>query len=529
MSFIFLVGIIFAFFWVKNNWNNVPLFQTHHPKQGLLATASADSTGNSAVLSFADEHGQELISLSVIELCSHMMVMGASGSGKTSTILKITLENLMQLNLPGVIFAAKIDDIELVRKLADNAGRALTLIDKSEGSARINFIQALLGLSDDTGSIVEVLFRLPQLLNKSLGSNPGEIFWQSSGRLLLKACLDLIYLTGYPVTIDAITSVLTDLPRTEEDLIDPTFLKKSLTAQLLLIAEAGEGTKTLTRDQQHNLKTACNYFKEQYLAVPEVTMGSVQAVLDSTLFYLRDGMIRRVFCTDSTISFNEIFIEGGRTIFVNFPVALGQQMEKFASGLFRETLKQAILARDKRKYSSYCYLYMDEYQTLALETDAEFFGTCRSQKVINLIATQSYDSMVSSLGSGEAGRQRANIILGNCAIHCYLKSQYETAKIMADSLGREYKTLINTSHSTNSSTSNQSGDGRSSASSSDGKNSGYSTSTQRDYIIFPEEIMRLKAGGFANNYQVEMYLMPGKVIAATQTNFLKITLDQDLD
>lgn len=535
MTLLMFLCLVVAFFWVRNNWNNASLFQARHPKQVVPSSTSArlstDSQGEQVVLSFADENNRELVSLSVIELASHVAIIGASGSGKTSTILKITLESLMRLNLPGVIFAAKVDDVHFIQKLAKDAGRELSLIDKTTDSHRLNFLQYLLKLKGETSSIVEVLFNLPALLNKSVGSNTGEQFWNNSGRMLLKSTLDLIYLVGYPVTMDAITSVLTGIPRTEEDLSDPVFIKSSLCVQLLLLADELEKTadgELLTPDQRHNLRTACHFFKQKYLNIPEVTRGSIGAVLDALLFYLNDGTIRRLFFSDSSFTPEECFIEGGRTVFVNFPVTLGQ-FEKFASGLFREVMKQAVIARDITRYPSFMYLYADEYQALALSTDAEFWGVCRSQKAINIIATQSFDSIAESLGAGETGRQKANIILGNCAVHCYLKSRYETAKWIAESIGREYKTLVNTSSGRSTNDGSSTGNNQHSTNNSNGKTSGYSTTTQRDYIIFPEEIMQLKTGGFANNYQVEMYLMPGKVIAATQTNFLKITLDQDLD
>lgn len=522
MSLLILIGIIVAISWVWKNPHTKPPTINHV----LPSTTTSNDIGNHPVLSFADDKGQTILSITVRELCSHMAIIGQSGSGKTTSICSLALETLVELGLPGVIFGVKPDDRLFVEALAKKCGRELTIIDRSETSARINFIEYLLNRPNAKGqvsSVVEVLFHLPQLVNPELrNAGAGEAFWQNSGRMLLNNGLNLIYLTGYPVTIEAISRVLTSIPRSEEDLSNGAFIQKSLCAQLLLVADAE--SDLLTHDQRHNLKSALHYFKEEYLSIPEVTRGSIEAVVKSILFYLNDGTISRLFCSESSFTPEECFIEGGRTVFVDLPTIVSQS-NRFGLGLFREVMKQAIVSRDTKKHPAFMYLYADEYQELALPNDHEFFGVCRSQKVLNLIAFQTFDSLAIALGTGEGGRQKANIILGNCAVKCFLRSAYETSKWCADQIGREYKQLLSINSSTNSSTSTPN-DGKQSGNSSDGKNSGYSISQQRDHIIFPENIMSLENGGEANNYTVSMYLLPGKFIIATNSNYLKVSLEQ---
>lgn len=524
MSLIFFVGLVCAFFYIKNHWSEFQILPPAKPQ--ILPTG--ENSGNVPILTFADEQGQTILSVTVRELCSHLAIIGQSGSGKTSTICSLTLEALMNAGLPGIVFSTKQDDRLLIEKLAKRTGRELTIIDGSESSASINFIEAVLKLGKKgfVSNLVEILFQLPQTLNRSMsGAGQGEAFWQNSGRLLLSHCLNLIHLTGYPLSIDALTRLLTGLPRNAEDYATPAFIQKSLCAQLLLVAEEmmeSDKTTSLSNDQRFNLNAAVHFFKHKYLTIPEVTRGSIEAVLESTLFYLNEGTMRRVFGSKSSFSLEECFIEGGRTILVDFPTVCGQ-FNRFATGLFRELVKRCVLARDKAKYPAFMYLYADEYQELALPNDHEFFGVCRSNNVINIIAFQTIDSLSDALGQN--GKSKANIILGNCAIKCFFKSAAETAKWMAESVGREYKTLINSSHSTSTNDgSSTSSNNQNSTNSNEGKTRGTSTTTQRDYILFPENFMTLGV----ENGTASSYLLPGKEVATTKQHFLKVTLDQDL-
>lgn len=529
LLFLFAGFLLFAFFWVRNRDTSQP---SPHPLTQILPSSTGGDIGNTPVLTFTDNDGQPVVELTIRELCSHTAIIGASGSGKTTAVNSPILENLMALGLPGVIFGVKpADDRQLVEKLARRTGRSLTIIDRSNDSHQLNFLEYLLNRPNAPGQVsdvVEVLFQLPTLLNRGLGgTTKGEAFWENSGRMLLTHCLNLIYCTGYPLTIDAITQLLTSIPPNEEALSNNTFIKKSLCAQLFLLAEADDQMGELTPDQQHNLKTAVQYFREEYFTIPDVTRGSIQATLKSVLFYLNDGTIKRLFCSETTFLPEECFVHGGRTVFIDLPPVHGQG-NVFALGLFREVMKRAVISRDILKYNAYVYFYNDEYQAVALPTDADFFGLCRSQKVMNIIAFQTFDSLCDALGSGEGGKHKANIILGNCNIKYFLKSQYETAKYMADAIGREYKELINRSYGTSGNEgSNRSSTGQRSTNNSDSINQGVSTQTQRDHIIFPEELMQLANGGAANGYLVEAYLLPGKY-TKNKTHFLQIRLAQDL-
>lgn len=526
MSLLLFAGIIFAlFFWVKNNRETAPF--SPNPQTQVLPTG--DSIGNAVVLSYADERGRELVSLSVIELASHMAVIGKSGSGKTTSICAELLQNLLALGLPGIIFGIKPDDRLLVEKYARRTGRNLTIISRDQDSPTLNCIQYLLNRPNAKGmvsDVVELLFTMPSILQKGMSNaSKGEQFWESSGRALLKATLNLLYLTGYDTTIDSIFSVIRSAPRAPEALQDLKSVKTSLCVQLILISE--EISKDLSPDEKSSLLSAVNYFLYDYPNTPEVTRGSIEATVRAILAVLDDATVKRLCFGETSFLPEECMLDFGRVVFVDLPT-IGNTEHRFIQGLIRETFKRAILSRNTRKYPAFMFMYADEYQEIAVSNDPEFFSTCRSQRVLNLIAFQTFDTLADALGGGETGKQKAQAILGNTRVKCFLQSDFETSTWMANQIGKEYKVLLNSTYGTSSSDGNNiSSNGQRSTNSNDGTNQSSSTQKQRDHRVFPEEIMCLANGGAANGYMVEAYLLPGKM-TNNKTHFLQITLAQDL-
>ena len=94
-------------------------------------------------------------------------------------------------------------------------------------------------------------------------------------------------------------------------------------------------------------------------------------------------------------------IEKGKIIVLNMNIAEYKNLSKIIAAYLKldfQTEVMARLAKHENSIRSVCFI-SDEYHEYVTDTDADFFAQSREAKCINIVATQSYTSLLNSINN----------------------------------------------------------------------------------------------------------------------------------
>lgn len=260
------------------------------------------------------------------------------------------------------------------------------------------------------------------------GTHRGENdYFYEQGRKLLAACLTLLRASGGPAP------TLIDILRcaTQNDVLEP--LLESL-------------------DDRHRDLAA--YFRGEWLRM--VAEGKTATVIRSTLsaafdVFLHDPALAETFCRPSTFSFADVAQHGKIIGFV--PGDRYEQLGRALGTACKMDFQSAMLSRTSRSHlnATRLALYVaDECHKYAAAGSATagdpyFMNLSRSNRVMNLCATQSYAWLVEVLG-----RDAANVYIAAFGVQFWLQqTDPETCRRAAEICGQISRERVAIEHDLN--------------------------------------------------------------------------------
>ena len=427
-------------------------------------------------------------------LYQNILITGTIGSGKTSSAMYPITEQLIKYKCND--FSKKIGMLLLdvkgnyynqVKKFAYQYDRIDDIIVIEVGGT---FKYNPLDKPELKASVLAN--RLRVILDLFSGES-SEVYWTDKSEQILTECIKFcrLYNQGY-VNFEEIHKLITnqDYYNSKVDIVRNLFVNGKL-----------------SKEDCHNLASAMSFFQEEFFKLDQRTMSILKSQITRiTGCFISDFQVSKTFNSrqiqNNSINLNEI-INNGKIVVLNMNIAQYKNLSKIIAAYLKLDFQSEVLSRlaDKSKNTerTVCFI-SDEYQEYITETDADFFAQSREAKCINIVATQSYTSLLKTLKNEAA----LKVIVQNLINKIWFRTDdIYTIEEAQKQIGKEEKQKISKSISENAKETKYSYISKAFKSKDSSLSESVSSSYEKDYIydvhFFTQELQTFYAVVFLSD------------------------------
>lgn len=269
--------------------------------------------------------------------------------------------------------------------------------------------------------------------------NNTESFWIDKCEQILTECIKLcrLYNNNY-VTFEEIHKLVT---------IDNYYLEKVKYLRELFILN------NFNKEDIYNLLSSLNFFEKEYSVLDFRTRSILKSEITRiTNIFVSDYKVHNTFCpTEDELNFFgfEEVIKSGKIVVLNMNISEYQDLSKIIAAYLKLDFQTEALIRlskcDMEKERTIAFI-SDEYHEYCTTSDASFFAQSREAKCINIVATQSYSSLLNTINNEAA----VKVIIQNLVNKLWLRTDdIFTIESAQKQIGKEDKEKISKSISEN--------------------------------------------------------------------------------
>jgi type IV secretory pathway TraG/TraD family ATPase VirD4 len=430
----------------------------------------------------------------------HVLELGATGSGKTSSCLKTLSLGMLHAGYGVLFLTAKAEDASDYLQWAKAAGREKSVVHFGPGHRLgFNLLEYELARGENpesrTMNIPGIFAAAGEIMarNKNAGGGDGLV-WVKAAEQLLRHAVNVVVLATGKVELDAVVKVVLTAPRTPEQAADPSWQRESACYQRLAEAIKARG---------HNraLELASQYFLQQWATYPNDTKYSTLFTCNQITDLFQSDPLHRLFFSQTDFT-PEILTEGAVLIVDAPALGLGDQ-GKVINGLMRLAVERMVHGRTVTNRKRPVAIIWDEFQTSVTDADSAFVAVARSPRCAVVQATQNVNAV-----DGRMGKNEARALFGNCRTKVFFANDDpDTNEYMADVIGKwptEKKTKTQASKSGSSTAKHQ----------------------EDEYAVPPREALKLESGGDEYGLRVTGILAHGGRKLTKSQPWLKVRFNQ---
>lgn len=411
-----------------------------HPKQKKsLSHSYSPSKTSKLCLLVGETEQQQPIYLSEKGLYQNILITGTIGCGKTSSAMYPFCKQLLsyEANNPSKKIGMLVLDVK------GNFYQQVMVCAKQY--SRLQDVILIGPHSPHTYNPLDKPFLTPTVLANRLKTiltllspNNTESFWLDKVEQLLAESIRLcrLYCNGY-VTFSEIHKLIHNSRYYQEKIEQ---LKQSFHKNLL------------SEKELHDLLSCIDFFENEFFQLDSRTSSILKSELSRiTSPFLSDYQMKKHFCCPKSAitfsGFQEVLAKGKIVVFV-MPIAEYTNLAKIMSCYLKLDFQSEVLLQLKNPPSEHhtsCFL-CDEFHELVTSTDASFFSQSREAKCINILATQSFSSLLNTLNN----ENQTKVILQSLTNKlCFRTDDIYTIESLQKQLGKEEKEKISKSISEN--------------------------------------------------------------------------------
>ena len=450
--------------------------------------------------------------------CEGLHVFGGVGSGKTSGSGRAFARAFLNAGMGGLVMCAKPSERELWERYAREAGRSDHVIVVSpENAWRFNFLDYEMRRTSRGGGHTENLVNLFSVIMEIAQGGSGRMesdgFWERAAQQLIRNAVDVIYLANGGVTLDDLSKLVAEAPRSKKEAQSEEWLQTSYCAKCFAKAVANiEAAKDAGQDvtrRTHDCVTAEQYFSSEWAELGDKTRGSIVATFSSVADVLSHGVAWELLSTTTNLVPETTFMDGA-IIILDMPVQQYRQIGRLVQGIFKYAFQRAVLQRDWKQHPRPVFLWADEAQNFVSSYDEIYQSAVREHRGCTVYLTQNVSNYYSVLGRQNADAVTA--ILGNLQTQVFhANSDSRTNTYAAELIG---KTIVMSQ-------------GHSGQSVFNGGGVTISENEAERYKVMPVEFTTLRRGGPDNGMQTEAVIFRGgNVWNATGDTYLPVVFRQ---
>lgn len=331
----------------------------------------------------------EEIFLPISGLFQNILVTGTIGTGKTSSAMYPFTDQLIKFNntssddkLGMLILDVKGNYHNQVKKYCEKYNRLNDLIVIELGSdVKYNPL-------DKPNLKPSILANRLKTILTLFSPNNGEDFWLDKVEQVLTECIKLcrLYNNGY-VTFSEIHKLIS-IPNYYSD-------KLSILRENFL-------SGSFSKEDCYNLLTAIDFFEKEFNKLDDRTLSILKSEITRiTGSFISDVDILNTFSPkreDITFKGFEELLNKGKIVVLNMNISEYRNLSKIIAAYLKLDFQTEVMMNlANKKYDRKIAFISDEYHEYVTATDADFFAQSREAKCINIVATQSYTSLLNTI------------------------------------------------------------------------------------------------------------------------------------
>ncbi len=269
--------------------------------------------------------------------------------------------------------------------------------------------------------------------------NNSESYWLDKSEQILEACIKFcrIYNDGY-VTFEELHNLVID---------------KSYFEEKISIARKKFLSNKLTKDNIFDLYSSINILEKDYFSLDDRTYNLLKSEITRiTNCFVSSLDVKNTFCpskeNESFFGFEDV-LKNGKIVVLNMNISEFKNLSKIIATYLKLDYQTDILKQlsQKNKQIKPSVFISDEYQEYVTSSDASFFSQSRESKCINIIATQSYTSILNTLNN----QYSTKVIIQNLVNKIWFRcDDIFTIEDIQKQIGKEEKEKLSKSFSENS-------------------------------------------------------------------------------
>ena len=203
----------------------------------------------------------------------------------------------------------------------------------------------------------------------------------------------------------------------------------------------------------YDLYSSLNFFENEFFSLDDRTFSILKSEISRiTNVFISDYDILNTFSPEqSKITFDgfESLINSGKLVVLSMNIAEYRNLSKIIATYLKLDFQSEVLQRIKNKTilnSRPVAFICDEFHEYVTSTDSDFFAQSRESKCINIVATQSYSSLLNTLNN----ESTVKVIIQNLTNKLWFRSDdLFTIESAQKQIGKEEKEKISTTISEN--------------------------------------------------------------------------------
>ena len=440
--------------------------QTTIPNQNI----KSNNFKKSLNLKVGKDENNNIVYIPESGLYQNFLITGTIGSGKTSSAMYPFTRQLLEYNCNNL-------DNKIGMLILDVKGNYYKQV--LEYTKKYHLEKDLIVLELNSNVYYNPLHKpylKPQVLANRLktilllfSENNTESYWLDKAEEVLAECIKLcrLYNNGY-VTFEELHKLITI----------PNYYKEKITVLRNLFIESKFNNK-----QIYELNASLNFFEKEFNNLDSRTKGIlISEITRITSTFVSDYDIKNTFCPPKNkltfTGFNEV-LSKGKIVVLNMNIFEYNALSKIIATYLKLDFQAEVmthLAKNKIRTSAFI---CDEYDKFASKTDGEFFSLSREAKCINILSTQSYSSLKTTLKDESS----VKVIVQNLINKIWFRTDdIYTIEEAQKQIGKEDKEKISKSISESAKETNFSYITNTLNSQNSNISESYSTYMQNDYI-----------------------------------------------
>ena len=393
-------------------------------------------------LTIGKDKEEKLIYLSEKSLYQNILITGGIGTGKTaSAMYPFTKElidymaNNKEEKLGFLILDVKGNYYQKVKEFAKSSNRENdVIVIELNGKYTYN----PLNKPNLKASILANRLKTILLL---FSPNNTESYWIDKAEQVIESLITYcrIYNHGY-VTFEELHKLVTD----------KTYYSLKLNEARNIFLSG-----ILNEEQVYDLLTSINFLEKDFFSLDDRTLNLLKSEITRiTNCFVSDYEVLKTFCPskykENFLGFEET-INKGKIVVLNLNIGKYKNLSKIIAAYLKLDFQTDVIAQLSNKVIRPMVFISDEYQEYVTSSDAEFFAQSREAKCINIVATQSYTSLLHTINN----QYSVNVIIQNLVNKLWFRTDdIYTIEDAQKQIGKEDKEKLSKTISENSKESN---------------------------------------------------------------------------
>ncbi len=370
-------------------------------------------------------------------LYQNFLITGTIGSGKTSSSMYPFTNQLLEFNSKNI-------NNKIGMLILDVKGNFYSQVYKYCNS--LNLIDDLIIININSTVYYNPLHKpnlKPQVLANRLktilllfSENNSESFWLDKAEQVITECIKIcrLYNDNY-ITFTEIHKLVTL----------PSYLKEKLEVLRNMFLSSKFNSKEL-----YDFNISLDFFQKEFESLDSRTKGIIiSEITRITGVFVSDYSVSKTFCSDKkslTFSGFEEVIKEGKIVVLNMNISEYSDLSKIIATYLKLDFQSEILTLLSNNITKTTAFICDEFDKFVTKKDAEFFSMSREAKCINIVSTQSYSSLKSTLKDDSD----VKVIIQNLINKIWYRTDdIFTIEEAQKQLGKEEKQRLSTSISEN--------------------------------------------------------------------------------